>query len=182
MLGNLDDKVTLSRYAESCEIVIKSFIWSRGLIMKQFLKIILLFLTIFFSSNVYSEQKFQGQMSPIPLQIQKLMTNHTWHAGCPIALKDLSYLQISYWGFDNKVHQGEMIVNKEVAAEVIEIFKQLFASHFSIQQMKIPEHLNGSEKFTKPFDLLLFAVNNNNTYAFFCRQDAQSPEKFSAHS
>lgn len=43
-----------------------------------------------------------------------------------VDISQLSYLTITYYGFDDKPHIGEMIVNKSVDNEVLDIFKELF--------------------------------------------------------
>jgi D-alanyl-D-alanine carboxypeptidase-like protein len=148
----------------------------------QLIRMTTLFIAILFNLVGYAATEFQGKITSVPPNIQQLMKEGTWRPNCPIPIKDLSYIQISYWGFDNQVHQGEIIVHQQVAAEVLDIFKQLFTIHFPIQQVEIPEKLAHSQKLTKPFDLLLYAVNANDTYGFFCREDTQTPGRFSAHS
>lgn len=44
----------------------------------------------------------------------------------PISFDELSYLTLSYYGFDANTHLGEMIVNKEVASDVVDIFKEIY--------------------------------------------------------
>ncbi len=44
----------------------------------------------------------------------------------PIDFDELSYLTLSYYGFDGNTHVGEMIINKEVASEVVDIFKEIY--------------------------------------------------------
>ena len=75
-----------------------------------------------------------------------------------IKIDDLRYLKIKYWGFDQKEHNdGEMLVNKDIAKEVLEIFKKLYDNQFPIQQIKLVEHYNSIDEDSM-FD--------NNTSAF----------------
>ena len=43
-----------------------------------------------------------------------------------ISLEDLRYLQISHYDFDHEIQTGELIVNAELADEVLEIFQETF--------------------------------------------------------
>jgi len=54
----------------------------------------------------------------------------TWRAGCPVAPSSLRLLHLSYVGFDGRAHQGTMIVNVRVAAEVVKVFSILYARRF----------------------------------------------------
>ena len=80
-----------------------------------------------------SQPAFKGKFSSIPprLQQQMQMRGNSWHQGCPVSLNQLSYLTVSYWGFDNKSHIGHIIINKQLAAEVVQIFEELYQHHFS---------------------------------------------------
>src|SRR5580693_2768564 len=60
---------------------------------------------------------------------------HTWHAGCPVPPEDLRQLTLSYWSFDRKPVNGVLIVHKDVAREVTEIFRDLFRHGFLIAKM-----------------------------------------------
>ena len=38
------------------------------------------------------------------------------------------YIHVLHVGFDNQVHEGELVVNKDIADDVLEIFKELYES------------------------------------------------------
>ncbi len=59
-----------------------------------------------------------------------------------VRFEDLRYLKVQHWGFDDKVHSGEMIIHESVAREVLEIFKEIFDAKFPIYQIKLIEHYN----------------------------------------
>ncbi|MFI4963324.1 MAG: M15 family metallopeptidase [Legionellales bacterium] len=147
------------------------------------IKVIYSFLctTLFLSSSVCASalnneintEHFTSSISPIPKSVQETMKQFTWHPGCPIGLDQLSYIQMSYWGFDNKTHQGVLIVNKELASEVVVIFKKLFKLKFPIQSMRPMDDFKGSD------DASMAA---NNTSSFNCRDITNKPGFFSQHS
>ena len=148
----------------------------------MFNKILGIVFVIISMQAAFANDTFQGSIGPIPKTLQKTMIEKTWNTGCPVALDDLSYLKLSYWGFDNKPHVGEMIINEKLAPEVIDIFKKLYENHFPIEKMVIPEELAKDKKFKTPMDFLLYIVNANDTYGFFCRIDTQTNNKSSPHS
>lgn len=145
--------------------------------MKIF-NLLLYSLILFFISNDGSAKEtkdfiFESKKSDIPQDIQRNMQKYTWRPGCPVPLIDLKYLNLSYYGFDKKTHKGDLIVHKDLADEVIAIFKDLYEQKFSIEKMQLMNDFKGDD------DLAMLA---NNTSAFNCRSITGKPGVFSLHS
>ncbi|MBW2557351.1 MAG: M15 family metallopeptidase [Deltaproteobacteria bacterium] len=141
--------------------------------MKIFLRILIVIVTVFCSTHSYADSNFTGKITPIPEKIKKQMMGTTWKEGCPVALDQLAYLQISYWGFDDKPHIGELIVNNAIAENTVATFKELFEIRFPIESMKLR-----NVYYRNPGD----PSEKNNSSAFNYRKDEQSPKKLSTHS
>jgi hypothetical protein len=88
------------------------------------------------------------------------MTGVSWRPRCPVPLADLRLLRLSYWGFDGRVHQGELIVDADATAAVLTAFRLLFAAGYPIHQMRPVEAFGGSDERSMLAD---------NTSAFNCR-------------
>ena len=146
------------------------------------LNLLLFLVFITYTQMIVAAEPFFGKASALPNSVKKQMIGQSWHQGCPVGLDQLSYLQLSYWGFDNKVHIGELVVHQRVAQEIIDIFKQLYAAHFPIEKMILPEKLVKNKKFNTPVDMMNYVEAADDTSAYFCRIDTQSPQKQSAHS
>lgn len=54
-----------------------------------------------------------------------------------VSLSDLRYLTISYYDFNHQVQKGEMIVNKAIADDVMNIFKELYDIEYEIYSMRL---------------------------------------------
>ena len=141
--------------------------------MKNLLWIVILILTTSSITNIYADTDFTGKITPIPEKIKKEMIGTTWKKGCPVELDQLAYLRMSYWGFDNKPHVGELIINKAIAKDTVAVFKELFEIRFPIESMKLRSYY-----YKKPND----PSKKNNTSAFSFSKDTQSPDKLSLHS
>lgn len=115
---------------------------------------------------------FEGSASPLSSEVRDRMTDVSWRAGCPVGLDGLSYLEMTHWGFDGEVHQGEMVVNAEVADDVLGVFRALFDARFPIERMRLVDDYDADD------DLSMEA---NNTSAFNCRQ-VTGGTRFSQHS
>ena len=116
---------------------------------------------------------FKGSISDLPENVQQNVKHFSWHEGCPVALDNLAYLKLSYFGFDNKPHIGTLIVNKDVANDVVAIFKQLYYQRFPIEKMQTIDAYGGDDNAS---------MLDNNTSAFNCRTMTDYPDQFSIHS
>jgi hypothetical protein len=116
-----------------------------------------------------------NSITPLELlpAVYENMQPWTWPKGYPVPVEGLAYIKVQYWGFDNKSHVGALIVNKELAAEVLEIFCKLYENKFPIENM-LPIH-----QFNNDDNLSMEA---NNTSAFNCRKVTDRPGEFSQHS
>lgn len=144
--------------------------------LRAFYTVLLLLLaatSIFAMDQHQLSDHFQYKIAAIPPAAQELMKKYTWHPGCPVALQDLAYVTLSYWGFDHKTHTGILIVNKKLAGEVVDIFRELYEQRFPIEQMETMDAFKGDD------DLAMAA---NNTSAFNCRPNTTFPDQYSLHS
>ena len=67
----------------------------------------------------------------------RVIARSTWQPGCPVGKNDLAWIRMSYWGFDDARHSGEMLVNGSAAEDVVAVFRQLYAARFPIESMGI---------------------------------------------
>ncbi|MCP4673077.1 MAG: M15 family metallopeptidase [Desulfobacula sp.] len=142
---------------------------------QYFCKISLLIFFIYFSffSILSAKNQFQGSVQAIPDSIIQSMKKYSWHKECPLPLHQLSYVRVVHWGYDNRIHSGELIVSKALAREVLEIFKELFDTGFQIKSIRRIDHYQGSDDLS---------MGDDNTSAFNCRPIFGKKEVFSKHS
>ncbi|WP_433781100.1 M15 family metallopeptidase [Actinomycetospora sp. CA-101289] len=113
--------------------------------------------------------QYEASIAPISAE---LLPRTTWRPGCPVPPERLRYLRMSFWGFDDRTHTGEMIVRDDVAEPVVGVFRKLFAARFPIEAMRL----------AKPEDLTALPTGRGNgTAAFACRA-ATGQTRFSAHA
>ncbi len=128
-------------------------------------------LLFFLSSTLFAN--FHAFITPITPKIkEQMIAGNSYHYGCPVSLKNLRYIKLTYIGFDGKEHMGELIVNKSVAKEVVAIFKKLYEIKYPIRKMKLVSKYNGSD---------FASIEADNTSAFNCRNVAGT-NKWSLHS
>jgi hypothetical protein len=112
---------------------------------------------------------FESTINPVPPQV---LARSTWKPTCPVRSDQLRYLTMSFHGFDDRVHTGEMLVNADVAQTVVDIFRRLFDAGFPIEEMRVTA---APELDLPP------TGDGNNTSAFVCRQ-ARGQARWSAHA
>jgi len=85
------------------------------------------------------------------------MENNSYKADCSVPLSDLRYVRILYYGFDDSVHIGELVVNKKIAQDIIEIFRGLYDAKYQIGKMVLVDDYGADDNAS---------MADNNTSAF----------------
>jgi hypothetical protein len=109
---------------------------------------------------------FHTSTKPLPAPVRSEVKARAWHAGCPVPLSGLRLLTVDYWGFDNRVHAGQLVVNESAAAPLAKVFRQLYDLHFPIHHMRLADMYGPSKGRPRDGDL---------TGSFECRQAVPSP-------
>lgn len=78
-------------------------------------------------------------------------------------LDNVSYLTVPYIDFNGAVQKGNMIVNTELADEVLAIFQELYNIKYPIENMQIVEEYEQESDQSTEY----LAVDDNDTYAFY---------------
>jgi D-alanyl-D-alanine carboxypeptidase len=103
---------------------------------------------------------FRGTIERIDAAQAKRMTGVSWRPGCPVGLRDLRLLRLSHWDFGGQARTGRLIVHRDVAREMVEVFRDLYAARFPIRRM-VPVDAYGGSDFR--------SIEADNTSAFNCR-------------
>ena len=70
----------------------------------------------------------------------------SYGADCTIPREDLRYLQVSYVGFDGESHVGEIICNKAISEDLLDIFEQLYDAKYEIERIELVDNYNGDDE------------------------------------
>jgi D-alanyl-D-alanine carboxypeptidase len=103
---------------------------------------------------------FHGTISRIDAAHAELMTGVSWRPGCPVHLRDLRLLRLSHWRFDGRQQVGRLIVHRDVARDLVQVFRRLYEARFPIRRM-VPVDAYGASDFR--------SIEADNTSAFNCR-------------
>jgi hypothetical protein len=98
----------------------------------------------------------------------------SWRPGCPVGPAALVSVSLTYWGFDGRAHQGNLVVNRSVVPAMVQALRQLYAARFPIRRMVPIAGYGGSDDASMAAD---------NTSAFNCRYAvANGPASWSMHA
>jgi hypothetical protein len=85
---------------------------------------------------------------------------YSWRPGCPVHHQDLRLVTMTYWGFDDRPHTGELVVRRTVTDDITTAFKKLYDMRYPIKRMELVDVYKGDD-----FD----SIDADNTSAFNCR-------------
>jgi hypothetical protein len=101
--------------------------------------------------------QFASTIQPVP---DDVLARSTWSEECPVTRDELAYLTVSHYGFDGKVHTGELIVNASVAEDIVSVFHELYDARFPIEEMRVTSEADLEAPPTG---------DGNDTGSFVCR-------------
>ncbi len=113
---------------------------------------------------------FASVIEKVPPEV---LARSTWAPGCPVAADDLAYVQLTFWGFDDQRHTGELLLNRSVADDVVGVFRTLYEERFPFEELRVTQR---SELDAHP------TGDGNNTESFVCRPATGSTTTFSQHA
>ncbi len=111
---------------------------------------------------------FDAGCAAITDELMREMLGRSWHddARCP-AFARLRLLTIPYWGFDDLVHRGELVVAEEVTDELLGAFEHIFRARFPLGCMRRIDVFDGDDHAS---------MAANNCSAFNFREISARPE------
>ena len=81
-----------------------------------------------------------------------------------IGLEDLRYLTIPHYDFNHNIVLGEMIVNQDIAEDVLSIFRVLFDSEYEIESMRLIDDFWAGDGPSS--DDASIAANNSSAFCY----------------
>ncbi len=108
----------------------------------------------------------------IPDNVWKRMQGKTYKPNSDIERKDLRYLRLLHWDYDQRIHLGEMVCNAAIAHELVDIFRQLYQARYPIGRMVLPDNYGADDELQ---------MRDNNT-SCFCYRPISGTSKLSKHA
>ena len=96
-------------------------------------------------------------VSPIPDKIFQLMQGKTYKKNCSVARSELRYLRCLHVDKDGRNIVGEMVVNRTIAADVLNILRKLYDAKYPIERMRLIDYWDADDER---------AMRDNNSSSF----------------
>lgn len=105
-------------------------------------------------------------------EIIERINGKSYGDNCDVPYEDLRYVRVLHWGFDNQTHSGEMIVNKAIAEDVVEIFAELYEEKYPIERMVLVDEYDADDNTS-------MAANNSSAFNY---RVIEGTKRISLHS
>ena len=100
------------------------------------------------------------------------MQGKTFKENPYIGRDDLRHIRALHWDYDNQMHVGEMVCNKQIAERVVNILRQLFDAKYPIERMLLPDVYDADDETQ---------MRDNNS-SCFCYRAIAGSTKLSKHA
>lgn len=97
------------------------------------------------------------QCYEIPDTIFDLMQGKSYKENCTVPREDLRYLILLHRNIEGQAVVGEMVVNKAIADDVLEIMQKLFLESYPIEKMRLVDYYDADDEKS---------MTDNNSSAF----------------
>ncbi len=104
--------------------------------------------------------EFTGSVSRIDPATRELMVGSSWRAGCPVPLRNLRVVRVTYLGFNEEAQRGRLVVHRRWADEILGIFRDLYESASQIRRVRLVDRYGADDRAS---------MRHDNTSAFNCR-------------
>ena len=95
----------------------------------------------------------------IPDTIFALMQGHSYKRDCTVARSSLRYILCLHRDDGGRSIVGEMVVNKSIAADVVEIFRRLYEAGYPIERMRLIDYWDADDERA-------MTANNSSSFNF----------------
>ena len=74
------------------------------------------------------------------------MKGKSYKDNCPIPLEDLRYLHVLHKDLKGVTHGGELVCNKYIAEDVLEIFRALFLADYPVERVRLVDEYDADDE------------------------------------
>lgn len=112
-----------------------------------------------------------GAIAPLSPEMRAAMTGKSWQEDCPVGLDDLAAVTVAYVDFAGAEQIGVVVIHKQLAADIADIFGQLHAAGFPMAVVA-PWEEYGPDVYAE----------KNVTTGFYCEKAQDDPGEWSSHA
>ena len=121
---------------------------------------------------IAEEREAAFTSSPIDSVLFARMKGKSYKDDCTIPLSELRYLRVLHYDFEGNVRTGEIVCNKSICNDLLEIFEALYNARYPIERITLIDDYDADDERS---------MTANNTSCFNFRTIAGT-QKLSKHS
>ena len=106
---------------------------------------------------------FFAHSARISPSLRSRMKGKSWHKGCPVPIRKLRLVRVSYHGFDGERHIGRLVLNKDAVDDVTSALEAMYDAGFKIHRMHLVDRYDAKDRRS---------MQHDNTSSFNCRNVA----------
>lgn len=100
-------------------------------------------------------------VSEIPDDIFERMQGKSYKADCRVSREELRYVHILHTGFDGETKEGELVVNRAIADDVLDIFEKLYEASYPIEKVRLVDEYDADDEAS-------MSDNNSSSFNYRC--------------
>ena len=98
-------------------------------------------------------------ISPITDAVFERIRGRSFKADCTLPREELRHLCVRHVGLDGGTHEGEMIVNRHIAEDVLDILRRLYEAGYPIERIRLVDEYGADDE-------LSMEDNNSSSFNF----------------
>lgn len=103
--------------------------------------------------------EFFFRVTEIPDDIFDVMKGKSYKSDCTVPRDSLRYLQCLHRDKDGVIKVGEMVLNRQIASDVLEIFRELYRQGYPIERMRLVDWWDADDERS-------MTANNSSSFNF----------------
>ena len=112
--------------------------------------------------NTETQKTSDFYISKIPDDIFEKMQGKSYKADCTVPRDELRYVHVLHMGFDGQTKEGELVVNKAIADDVLAIFEELYQADYPIEKVELVDAYNADDEES---------MSHNNSFFCYCKKE-----------
>lgn len=82
---------------------------------------------------------------PINNEVKERIYGLSYKEDCTVPYEELRYVRVRYIDFDGLMQEGELICNKAIAQDLVEIFYELYQASYPIEKIRLIDEYNADD-------------------------------------
>ena len=108
----------------------------------------------------FSNKSIRGfSYEKVPKAVKEKISGVSYRPNPNITFQDLRYVKVKYYGYDGKIRSGQLLVNKSIAKDTVEIFQELYDMQYPIESIRLLDDYGAD-------DTTSMAANNTSAFNY----------------